>query len=129
MTILITNIQNSLIEDALKITNAEKAIIITEDLHQEYQNSLISDQTLQDISLKQNHVTLDDLVSASRKLEHIIQEAFDESSNVYFALEGNAMGWQILEVAKEFNLKKVYVVQNGTLSDFKVCFVKTNEDN
>lgn len=122
MPILITNIKNALLKDALMKTQPKKVVFIHEDMITEDQfKSLVSDLNFQ---IEYLHVPLDDLKTASFKLNEILSNSFKESSDVYFALEPDAMGLQILEAAKEFNIKKFYMVQAGKLNEFKACFIK-----
>lgn len=125
MTTLITNINNSLLKDALTKTNSKKLVFIHEDLaHKDQFRILFPDLELpKNFMLECQPVPLNDLKSASGKLNKILSDAF-EASDVYFALESGSLGLQILEAAKEFSvdrIKKIYVIQGDKLDEFKAC--------
>lgn len=126
MITLITNLKNSHLKDALRKTNAQKVIFIYE-----HSSNLKSFETLfldldlpWDPLIEYHHQPLDDLKTASEQLKKILSIAFEASSDIYFALKPGSLGLQILEAAKELDIKsikRIYVVQCGKLDDFKAC--------
>jgi len=136
MSTLITNIQDSPLTDTLSQTNANEVIFIHEDSNHEgldHKNhkdeedykSLFSNLDLPvDVLIQKHPINLDDLESTAQKLYELFSDTFKKNSEVYFALEGNLLGWQILEAAKTFHMKKVYVLQAGKLKEFEVCFIE-----
>jgi hypothetical protein len=118
MLILITNIKNDLIKDAINLTQAEKTILILDKellkssleleintpCHVEYLNSLDPKET-------------------SARIRDIFKGAL-QKGEVELALEADTMGLQILESAKNYEIfkkKKIFVVNNGKIDKFKAC--------
>jgi len=131
MSTLITNIQDSLLTDVLSQTDISEVIFIyegsnlEEPVHEHQDKSLFSNLNLPtDVLIEKQGVSLNDSESASHELYDLVSDIFKKSSDVYFALEGNLLGWQILKAAKTFNIKKVYVLQAGKLKEFEVCFIE-----
>ncbi|BDZ68949.1 hypothetical protein [Methanobacterium ferruginis] len=131
MSTLITNIQDSLLTDVLSQTDISEVIFIyegsnlEEPVHEHQDTSLFSNLNLPtDVLIEKQGVSLNDTESASHELYDLVSDIFKKSSDVYFALEGNLLGWQILKAAKTFNIKKVYVLQAGKLKEFEVCFIE-----
>ena len=131
MPTLITNIKNSLLTDAINLISADEVILIEEIPSNENidpensANSPIYNLTFpDDVKMEIKPVALDDLKQAAEKLDEIVSNKFENGSEVCFALEGNLMGLQILEAAKKFNIKKVYVIQAGKLDEFQACYIK-----
>ena len=139
MTTLITNLKDSLLIDAITQMNADEVIFIQEepyieDLNSENNtnlnsqcdsNSPLSHLIFPDnVKIESKSVALDNLNQNLQKLDVIISDTYENGSEVYFALEGNLLGLQILEAAKKFNIKKIYVDQAGKLKEFKACYIK-----
>ncbi|HOI40287.1 MAG TPA: hypothetical protein PL168_06110 [Methanobacterium sp.] len=131
MPTLITNIKNSLLTDAINLISADEVILIEEIPSNENidpkdrANSPIYNLTFpDDVKMEIKPVARDDLKQAAQKLDEIVSDEFENGSEVCFALEGNLLGLQILEAAKKFNIKKVYVIQAGKLDEFQACYIK-----
>lgn len=95
MPILITNIRNNLVKEAIKLTQAEKTILILNkelqvDIHSPYQVEYLDTLDPEKIS---SHIR--DLLSCA------LQEG-----EVELALEADALGLQILESAKNYDIFK-----------------------
>jgi hypothetical protein len=126
MITLVTNIENSHFEEALTKTKAQKVVFVYEYLDDKDKfKTLFSDLDLPgDHELEYHHQSPDDLKIASEQLKKILSITFNESSDIYFALKPGALGLQILEAAKEFDIKsikRIYVIQGDKLDDFKAC--------
>lgn len=131
MPTLITNIKNSLLKDAITLNSADEVILIQEVPgsdninHEDNANPHLYHLNIpDDVKIKIKSVARDDLKQAAQNLDEIVSDRFENGSEVYFALEGNLLGLQVLEAAKKFNIKKVYVVQAGELDEFQACYVK-----
>jgi hypothetical protein len=131
MSTLITNIQDSLLTDVLSQIDISEVIFIyegsnlEEPVYEHQDTSLFSNLNLPtDVLIEKQGVSFNDAESASHELYDLVSDIFKKSSDVYFALEGNLLGWQILKAAKTFNIKKVYVLQAGKLKEFEVCFIE-----
>jgi hypothetical protein len=125
-TILIANITNSLLEDAISKTCSQKLLLIHEDnLSKKPLGLLISGLNLPaNFKVSYHHVPLDDLKLAYSKVTKIVHKAFEKSDDVHFALEANLLGLQIMEAAKEFEIKNYYIVQGEKLKKIKACFIR-----
>ena len=113
MKILITNISNNLVKEAIKLIQAEKTIVILNkglelDIHAPYQVE---------------YVDLLDPEKTSSHIRDILKRALQEGE-VELALEADAMGLKILESAKDYEIfkkKNIFVVKNGKIDKFKAC--------
>ncbi|BDZ71618.1 hypothetical protein [Methanobacterium petrolearium] len=126
MITLVTNIENSHFEEALTKTMAQKVVFIYEyPADRDKFETLFSDLDLsEDHEREYHHQPLDDLKIASEQLRKILSIAFNESSDIYFALKPGALGLQILQTAQQFDIKsikRIYVIQGDKLDDFKAC--------
>ncbi|HNR25741.1 MAG TPA: hypothetical protein PKI66_03380 [Methanobacteriaceae archaeon] len=112
MPILITNIKNNLINEAIKHVQAEMVILI---LNKELQA---------DIHIPHRIEYLDALdPEKSAQIRDILDHALEEGE-VELALEADAMGLQILESAKNYEIfkkKNILIAKNGKLDTFLAC--------
>lgn len=112
MSILITNIKNDLINEAIKLTQAEKTILI---LNKDF--ALDSDAYLVE------YLDLLDPERTSSQIRNIFKEALQEGE-VELVLEADVVGLRILESAKDYEIfkkKNIFVVKNGKIEKFKAC--------
>ena len=126
MITLITNIENSHLEDALTKTKAQKVVFVYENLDDKDKfKTLFLDLDLPGDPLIEYHQqSPDDLKIVSEQLKRILSIEFNESSDIYFALKPGPLGLQILQAAQEFDIKtikRIYVIQDDKLDDFKAC--------
>lgn len=112
MPILITNIKNDLITEAIKLTQAEKTILV-----------LDKDFALDGDTYLVEYLDLQDMEGSSSQIRDIFRRALKEEE-VELALETDALGLLILESAKEYEIfkkKNIFVVKNGRIEKFKAC--------
>jgi hypothetical protein len=113
MSILITNIQNYLINEAIKLTRAEKTILI---LNKDFTADI-------DYPYQVEYLDLHDMESSSSQIKDIFRRALKEGE-VELALEADSVGLQILESAKDYEIfkkKNIFVVKDGEIKRFKAC--------
>lgn len=113
MPILITNIRNNLINEAIKRTQAEKIILILNkelelDIHSPYQVE---------------YLDMLDPEKTSTRIRDLLVRALKEGE-VELALEADVLGLQILESAKNYEIfkkKNILIAKNGKIDIFKAC--------
>ena len=113
MPILITNIRTNLVKQAIKLTKAEKIILI---LSQEFESDIQSPYQLE-------YLDYLDPEKTSSHIRDIFVQALQEDE-VELALEANALGLQILESAKDYEIfkkKNIFIAKNGKIDTFKAC--------
>lgn len=115
MSVLLTNIKNELIQEALEKTGSDSVISILKE------GEKISIDT--DVPVREEEIKLEDRESVSSKINIILKDAFNKG-DVELVLEPDALGLMILNTAKDFEIfkkKNIYVVNLGKLENFKAC--------
>jgi hypothetical protein len=113
MSILITNIKNSLLKEAIQLTQAKKTILI---LNKEFELDIQTPHQVEYFDMR-------DPKETSSRIRDILRGALKEGE-VELALEADALGLQILESAKYYEIfkkKNIFVAKNGKIDKFKAC--------
>jgi hypothetical protein len=113
MQILITNINNNLINDAINLTHADKALLIL--------NRKLELDT--DTPYQVECLDSADPEKISTRIRDLLKGALEEGE-VELALEADALGLEILESAKTYEIfkkKNIFVIHNGKIEKFKAC--------
>lgn len=131
LTILLTNItDNSLSNDIIKESFEKlKDDKISSKISKIISLKLSSDKELNwNLDIKESIPVekyvidnIEDMELAIKKIDSIIDPLFEKREYIQIIVDSNIFGFYILNSMKKFNVKEVFILNNGKLAEYQTC--------
>lgn len=64
---------------------------------------------------------IEDMELAIKKIDSIIDPLFEKREYIQIIVDSNIFGFYILNSMKKFNVKEVFILNNGKLAEYQTC--------